>query len=168
MDSIGSAVNPGQADRDSEWELLLACARSRAGALCRGTSIDPDDLAQEALARLLLVYDRVRNRRSWLARVVANLFVSELRRTRVRAGGREGLKAVSVDVATGPTRLDSRLDLRRHARVLSEVERRCLSLYAAGHSHREIATMLGRPVHGIGPCIARALARLRRSLVPPP
>ena len=161
-------MNPRQADRDSEWEQLLACARSRARALCRNSPIDPDDLAQEALARLLLVYDRVRNRRSWLARVVANLFVSELRRNRVRSEGREGLRTVSGDDPEGPAGLDSRLDLRRHARVLSEAERRCLSLYVAGHSHREIAAVLGRPVHHIGPCLARAVARLRRSLVPPP
>ena len=160
-------MNPRAAESDSDWELLLASTRARARALCRNSSIDPDDLAQEALARLLLVYDRVRNRRSWLARVVANLFVSELRRNRVRSEGREGLRTVSGDDPEGPTGLDSRLDLRRHARVLSEVERRCLSLYAAGHSHREIAATLGRPVHGIGPCIARAVARLRRSLVTP-
>ena len=160
-------MNPRQADRDSEWEQLLACARSRARALCRNSPIDPDDLAQEALARLLLVYDRVRNRRSWLARVVANLFVSELRRNRVRSEGREGLRTVSGDDPEGPAGLDSRLDLRRHARVLSEAERRCLSLYVAGHSHREIAAVLGRPVHHIGPCLARAVARLRRSLVTP-
>jgi RNA polymerase sigma factor (sigma-70 family) len=160
-------VNPRQAESDSDWELLLASTRARARALCRNTPIDPDDLAQEALARLLLVYDRVRNRRSWLARVVANLFVSELRRNRVRSDGREGLRTGSGDDPEGPTELESRLDLRRHARVLSEVERRCLSLYAAGHSHREIAAALGRPVHRIGPCIARAVARLRRSLVTP-
>ena len=164
MDSIWGAVNPRTADSDSEWELLLACARSRARALCRHSSIDPDDLAQEALARLLLVYDRVRNRRSWLGRVVTNLFVSELRRHRVRSDGREGSRPVPGGDPEGPTGLDSRLDLRRHARALSELERRCLSLYAAGHSHREIAAALGRPVHHIGPCIARAVARLRRSL----
>ena len=160
-------MNPREAESDSDWEHLLASTRARARALCRNTPIDPDDLAQEALARLLLVYDRVRNRRSWLARVVANLFVSELRRHRVRSDRREGLRSDSGDDPEGPTGLESRFDLRRHARALSVVERRCLSLYAAGHSHREIAAALGRPVHCIGPCIARAAARLRRLLVTP-
>jgi RNA polymerase sigma factor (sigma-70 family) len=167
MESIRGAVNPREAESDSDWELLLASTRARARALCRNSQVEPDDLAQEALARLLLDLDRVRDRRSWLARVMVNLLVSELRRNRVRSDQREELRGFALGDSEDPAHLDLRLDLRRHARALSVADRRCLRLYAAGHSHREIAARLGQPVHRIGPCIARAVARLRRSLETP-
>jgi DNA-directed RNA polymerase specialized sigma24 family protein len=43
-------------------------------------------------------------------------------------------------------------------------DRRLLTLYAFGHTHREIGARFDQPVHRVGPSIARALARLRRSL----
>lgn len=145
------------------WERLLAGARVRARSLCRNSQVDPDDLVQEAFARLLLDLEKVRDRASWLARVLTNLYLSELRRLRVRSAGRPG-PWLGEEGAEDSERVDARVDLRRHLRQLSDPDRSCLTLYATGHTHREIGERLGQPVHRVGPRISRAVARLRRLL----
>lgn len=164
MDSEVRAERAHEGFDASGWEQLLVAARARARALCRNSPVDPDDLAQEALVRLLLEFDRVRNREAWLARVLANLFVSELRRHRLHSKWQEEHGGLARTAAGESARLHLRFDLLRHARALSAKDRLCLGLYTTGHSHREIALRLGEPVHRIGPRIARAQARLRRSL----
>jgi DNA-directed RNA polymerase specialized sigma24 family protein len=94
--------------------------------------------------------------------VVTNLVVSEIRRQRVR---REtpGPAAVANSVDPVASRLAG-LDLRSAFARTSRADLACLTLYAAGYSHREMAEILGGPVHRIGPRVARALGRLRREL----
>lgn len=160
MASHGDAERARDGRVEPGWEQLLAGARVRARSLCRNTGVDPDDLVQEAFARLLLDPERVRDRAAWLARVMANLLVSELRRQRVRADRRRVREARGCD-APPAARIDLHVDLRRQARRLSESDRECLRLYLEGHSHREIGLRLAQPAHRVGPRIARALRRLR-------
>lgn len=145
---------------EPDWEQLLAGARAHARSLCRTSLVDPDDLVQEALVRLLLDLDRIQDRAAWLSRVTTNLFVSELRRRRVRLvwvlaqnESPEGVSARTQD--------EIHLDFRRSVGRLKASDRECLGLYLAGHSHREIGARLGLPIHRIGPRLARVVKRLR-------
>lgn len=159
-----SPADPSEGNERAEvdWKELVELAGRRAIERCRGTPIEPAEIAQEALVRLWLEFDRVRNRRAWLSRVVANLVVSELRRLRVR---REALvPGPGSDDSDPAASLLVSVELRGTLARTSHPDLLCLTLYAAGYSHREMAEALGEPVHRVGPRVARALGRLRRKL----
>lgn len=139
------------------WQCVHAANRLGAGP------IEAEDLAQEAIARLLSAQPAVERPEAWLRTVVANLWRRQKRR------GSEGDLApepagVRREAGSSAARRAAKVDVDRALARVSPRTRRLLHLVLVGHTHREIAEALECEIQQVGPRIQRALEAARRRL----
>lgn len=133
----------------------------RACLLLTGSVAEGEDLAQEAMARVLERWDRVSmmdDPEGYLYRTALNLHRNALKRlamaTRLRA---------SEEPAEDSDRLDRRLDLRRAIRSLPRAQREALVLVEwLGYSAEEAGPLLGIEAASVRGRLHRARESLRQ------
>jgi len=128
------------------------------------------EITQEAFLRLYLALDNgetIESPRAWLFRVAHNLAVNIRAREKRLGPWTEDLEDRFVDPCANPERaLLDREKLERLERAieeLSEQQRECLHLRAAGFRYREIAEILGIRTSTVSEYLKRAIERLRRA-----
>lgn len=128
------------------------------------------DAAQQAFTRLLERTPRAQNARAWLFTVATNA-ARESARTRSRRLRILAAGAERAPVGDAPPLPDAAFQARqRRERVrealldLSPKERTALLMREEGFAQREIAEAVGTTTGSVGTLIARALAKLARSL----
>jgi RNA polymerase sigma factor (sigma-70 family) len=128
-----------------------------------GGHVDPDDLVQEAFARLWSQYEQgkpVLNPRPWLYRVLTNLTINA---SKVR---RRETDTELVPERSGPVDVERdamhRQMVRRALRVLPAPMRNAVLLSHAGLTGAEIAEVLGVKPSYVGTLVLRAHERFRR------
>lgn len=152
----------GRSSGTAEWRRLALHARAIAAALTPDQPALAEDLAQEALLKLLVQEPAPKRPLAWLRVTLRNL-TTDRRRSDVR---RRTLPIEGVEEAAHPT-ADSphrSLVVRQALEGLSEPQRTILGLFALGFSHAEIAERIGCKTQQVGPRIQRALRRARRAL----
>jgi DNA-directed RNA polymerase specialized sigma24 family protein len=124
---------------------------------CGARGADAEDLAQEALIKLLTYGGAIDRPEAWLSVVVKRLHLR-----RLRAADRPLLgRAAAFDPWPG---VDLSIDARR---LLSQVSPKCrtsLWLSYAGYSERETAERVGSSVRTLEKSLHRARRELRRKL----
>jgi RNA polymerase sigma factor (sigma-70 family) len=135
-----------------------------AGTLARhwmGRREMAEDVAQEAVLRLLQHWPSVERPRAWLRVVIRRLAMTSLvdERQQISLEATPPLHARS-DLWTR----ERRLDLRRGLQTLNDRQKSLVRMRLEGLLHREIAEIFGWPVNRVGPEVARALKRLRSAL----
>lgn len=137
--------------------------RRLARKLCRAP-LDPDDLVQDVLEKLLRSpIPAGANERAWLARVTFNLFIDQVRRRRTR---REELTAAPEPQIEPTDRAWwdhlGETDIRARIAGLPQEQRATFELFAFdGESYETIATRLGIAKATVGTRILRARQKLR-------
>jgi RNA polymerase sigma-70 factor (ECF subfamily) len=133
------------------------------------SAADRDDLAQEAIVQLWRAFPRYDPRfkfSTWMYRITLNVAISWRRRERTQMqhrvpDGEEILENVEA--------LDAALDRDDVALLYASIERfdefdrALLLLYLDGHSHAEIAEVLGMTPTNVGTRIARLREQLRKA-----
>jgi RNA polymerase sigma factor (sigma-70 family) len=146
----------------AEWRRLAIHARAVAAALAPDRPALAEDLAQEALLKLLVQEPSPVRPLAWLRVTLRNLATDRHRRDeRCRTLPIDGVEEPAHPHQDSPHRT---LVVRQALEVLSEAQRTILGLYALGFSHAEIADRIGCRTHQVGPRIQRALRRARRAL----
>jgi RNA polymerase sigma-70 factor (ECF subfamily) len=125
------------------WKYALALTGSQA---------DADDLAQSACLRAMERADQFEpgtHLDRWLFRIAHNIWMSEMRRKKVRVGnGVVGIGTVDIQdpSADADTKLQRR-ELRQSVLGLPEAQRQAVMLvYVEGYSYRDAAMILDIPV----------------------
>jgi len=120
-----------------------------------------EDVAQEAVLRLLQHWPDVARPHAWLRVVIRRLAIASLsdERQQVSLEAAPPLCAHS-DLWTR----ERRLDLSRALGELTCRQRSLVRMRLMGMRHREIAKVFDWPVNRVGPEVARALKRLRGAL----
>jgi RNA polymerase sigma-70 factor, ECF subfamily len=162
---------------------LLAAHRTSVVGLCRrllGTTLEAEDIAQEAALRALLSLARLRDPASfgaWLHGIAANLARRELRqRARTRSlealGHEEGLRAGWPPLT--PSAEDTYLLSEVHEQVVAALadlpvatRETVVGFYLGGHSYAELAALAQVPVSTIRGRLFQGRQQLRRTLGPP-
>lgn len=134
-----------------------------------GSLEDAEDVGQLAFVRLyerLQEGDDVENVRAWIFRVVHNMAIDQVRRTRTLRGilaafgpAQEPRTAHSAEAV-----LIRREQIAHALRRLNDRERHCLMLRAEGLSYREIGDVLGISEKAVSVYLVRGLKKLS---VPP-
>jgi RNA polymerase sigma-70 factor, ECF subfamily len=129
---------------------------------------DGEEIVQETFLALFEHLGRGGSRenlRGWLFRVAHNLGLKRARRARRWEIGQE-LEPVA-DAAPNPEEQAVYSERQRQMlsvlRALSEQDRQCVSLRAAGLRYREIAQVLGISLGSVSISIARSIARFSRA-----
>jgi RNA polymerase sigma factor (sigma-70 family) len=152
--------------RGRRRELLEMLPRLRRFALSlTGHPADADDLLQSTVERLLTrgLPDEA-ELTPWSIRVCRNIWIDELRASKVRRRAGEELAHGENYVVSGESDTLTELTLREVQGALStlpEEQRAVLELVAVeGHSYREAAEMLETPIGTVMSRLARARAAL--------
>jgi RNA polymerase sigma-70 factor (ECF subfamily) len=135
--------------------------------------LDPaaaQETTQDAFLKLFVALDRgerIENQKAWLFRVAHNLALN-LRARESRMGRwTPELAERLVDSAANPEQAllerQKRERLHREVERLSEQQRQCLHLRAAGFRYREIAGITGVSISTVSEFLQRAIERLRRA-----
>lgn len=136
----------------------------RAAYAILGDRHESEECAQEALARLLTRWPRVRTYAPpWVARVATNLALDRVRARRRAADHRPrpGEPAAEAELS------DRRRDLGIALAALPRRQREAVVLrYLVDLSERETATAMGCSVGTVKSTVARALERMRSELGP--
>lgn len=130
------------------------------------TGLDADDLAQEVAEKLLRrpMPEAVRIQ-PWLARVMRNLAIDQLRRRRLRREERGAEPYAHDEPEAAWWEVLSDEDVRAQVARLPGEQRLVFELFAfEGRSYVEIAARLGIPKATVGTRILRARQRLRQLL----
>jgi len=129
---------------------------------------DADDLAQDTLVAAVESPPRhIRNPRAWLGTVLRNLNASRFRSTARRTAREHEAARTEAQPATDTLveRASLQRDLATRVLELDEPYRQVLLLhYFEGHSTRDIADALNRPVPTVRTQITRGLEKLRVGL----
>jgi RNA polymerase sigma factor (sigma-70 family) len=142
-------------------EVTLQVAHQIARRLGAGDDT-AEDLAQEALLRMLSSRAPVRSPVAWLARVLPRLaWRSQGRRARLRSVATEGLDR--RDPQWGPA-TELRLLLSMMLTHLGARDRQLILMFIAGFKQREIAEALGCKTRDVGTMQKRALEKIRAQL----
>lgn len=152
--------------RGRRRELIAILPRLRRFALSlTGNPADADDLLQSTVERLLargLPDDA--ELMPWSIRVCRNLWIDEIRASKVRRRAGEELAHGEDGMVSGESDALTRLTLREVQAALSalpEEQRAVLELVAVeGHSYREAAEMLEAPIGTVMSRLARGRAAL--------
>lgn len=149
---------------------------SLAWRICRSPQ-DAEDVAQETFVEVLRSIHRYRGEgplAAWIKKVAASKALMRLRQRRHRyaeepfdeAGDPPARAAVAASPAEART-AGERLDLEAALGRLSDTARAVVLLHdVEGHTHEEIATMMGKTVSFSKSQLARAHTRLRGYLQP--
>lgn len=165
------------------WERLVATyrplvVRVAREALLRGGALDPDSLADDVAGEVfaeLLAHDRRALSRfqapfsfpGWLAVVTRRRAIKVLRRARSvdQLEEPERLGAGNRSVASDVAEVEQHDLVRQHIDQLAPRDKLALQLfYEGGRSYKEVATILQVPAERVGTLLARARARLAKSL----
>jgi RNA polymerase sigma factor (sigma-70 family) len=143
-----------------DWLELSSFAHEMALFLARDLD-SAEDIAQEVLLSLVRRREPPASPRAWIVgglrrQVVRRRLEKARRHAREERGPEPGAPAPS-----GP---EETIDLRRAFALLSLRQARLLRAYLTGHSHAEIAAVVGCKVHQVGPRVQRALCALGRLL----
>ncbi len=120
---------------------------------------DAEDLAQEALIKLLTYGGKIERPAAWLSVVVRRLYLRRLRAANRPLPG----PAASFDPWPG---VELSIDARRLLARVSSKSRAELCLSFAGYTERETAELIGCSVSTTEKSLHRARRRLRRMLGP--
>jgi RNA polymerase sigma-70 factor (sigma-E family) len=125
-----------------------------------GDRLEAEDIAQEALARATLRWDKLHEQpEGWITRVASNLAIDRFRRLRRRPVAPRGPLGV-VDERTA-----ERCDLVAALRRLPRRQREVVVLrYLADFSEADVAKALGCSVGSVKTHASRGLSALRQSL----
>jgi RNA polymerase sigma-70 factor (ECF subfamily) len=150
-----------------DFEQFVASERGRLVKAClllTGRVPEAEDLAQEALSRVLERWDEVRRMASpagYLYRTALNLDRKRLRRLGVAARRRLAEREEGDELALA----DDRMDVRRALRVLPRQQREALVLVEwLGYSAEEAGSMLGIKAVSVRARLHRARNSLRSAL----
>ncbi len=134
----------------------------RASLLLTGSAAEGEDLAQEAMARVLERWSRVSSMddpAGYLYRTALNLHRNALRRVAVAAR-----RQVHRELAEEPDATERRMDLRRAIRSLPRTQREALVLVDwLGYTAEEAGPLLGIRPASVRGRLHRARESLRRS-----
>jgi RNA polymerase sigma-70 factor (ECF subfamily) len=141
------------------WRYAFSLTGSRDGA---------DDLAQAACLRAIERSDQFREGTHldrWMFRITHNLWISELRKERVRKGG--GMPVVEADDIPDPAQNQERdydrKEIMRSVLDLPEAQRSTVFLvYVEGYSYKAAAEILNIPLATVMSRLATARANLGR------
>ncbi|MCR5875846.1 sigma-70 family RNA polymerase sigma factor [Phenylobacterium sp. J426] len=129
---------------------------------------EADDVAQDAF---LTAFQRIAEFRgegtfaAWVKRIAARQYLRRLQRER-RLTELAAESAEDEEIVGGGD-ADHRIDLDEAMKVLSKVERLCVSLcFGAGLSHSEAAEALNLPLGTVKSHVKRGLEKLRTRLAP--
>jgi RNA polymerase sigma factor (sigma-70 family) len=150
----------------AEWHLdvyryALSIGLQPAGA---------QETTQEAFLRLFVALDegeRIENRKAWLFRVAHNLALNQRSRESRAGEWTPELAEQLADPAANPEQafLERERLQRMHSAVerLSEQQRECIRLRAAGFRYREIAAIIGIKTSTVSEFLKRAIEKLRKA-----
>lgn len=139
------------------WRYALTLTGSRA---------DADDLAQSACLRAIEkadLFDPSQHLDRWMFRITSNLWVSEMRRQKVRRGnGLVGVEMADiVDFTQNADDKFERRELLQSVLRLPEVQRQTVVLvYVEGYSYRDAAMILDIPIGTVMSRLAAARSTL--------
>jgi RNA polymerase sigma-70 factor, ECF subfamily len=161
----------------SEHEQFLSLLESHQRALFKicwaygRTSHDRDDLFQEIVGQLWMSfarYDRARKFSTWMFRVALNVAIDFRRRQQRAVRETAALDRNEAEVSAGSPddvlKAEQLRELRELLEQQSEADRAILLLHLEGHSHREIAEVLGTSESNVGTRLHRVKASLRQSV----
>jgi len=120
-----------------------------------------EDVAQEAVLRLLQYWPDVAQPVAWLRVVIRRLAIAALSDERQQVPLDE---VPPLPSRRDPWNAERRLDLTRAIRALNDRQRELIRMRVRGLRHREIADVYGWPVNRVGPELSRAMKRLRTIL----
>ncbi|MBS0562062.1 MAG: sigma-70 family RNA polymerase sigma factor [Proteobacteria bacterium] len=153
----------------AEIEACIPALRRYAAALLRDRQ-EVDDLVHDCLVRALdqlHTWRQDSNLRAWLFSILHNLFVSRLRKNKVR-GTPEPLDNLPDGVAGMPPRQDLHMESRDLMRALDAlpVEQRTVLLLVALEdlSYADAARVTGVPIGTVMSRLSRAREKLRESV----
>lgn len=137
-----------------------------ANAFCRDPE-DRDDLVQEIVAQLWQAFERFDPRyrfSTWMYRVAMNVAISHSRSESRRARDAESIDAGDLDIRVeeNPERDDIRL-LHQLIGTLDELNRALIILHLDGHSHDEIAEIMGITSTNVSTRLNRARHKLQHA-----
>ena len=148
---------------------LLPRLRRFAMSLTRSAP-DADDLLQDACAAALQKwnqYDPTQPLDRWLFRIVRNLWVSEIRKRKVRQGEGQVPAEESPELQVNPD-ADVKMTVEQvKARVANmdpDLARPLMLVCAEGYSYREVSELLDVPIGTVMSRIHRARQHLMKSL----
>jgi len=165
----GAAMTPDQFK--SEMISLLPQLRRFALSLTR-SGPDADDLLQDSVAAALQKwdqYDPAQPMDRWLFRVIRNLWISELRKRKVRVGQGQVDAAETAELQTDGGQQDALAVKEVRAKVADldpDLSQPLLLVCAEGYSYREVSDLLGVPIGTVMSRIHRARKLLIRGLSP--
>lgn len=164
-----------EADEELPWLIAREAPRLRryAGSLVRGDAAAADDLVQDCLERALRkrhLWQRRGSMRSWLLRMLHNLYVNRVKGRRTEAllddlGETTAGLALSAEPARQVARVELREMLEALGRLPAEQRETILLVVLEGVSYDEAAWILGVPVGTVRSRLARgrkALYEMRR------
>lgn len=126
---------------------------------------DREELAQDIVTQLWRSfpgYDSAQSFSTWMYRVALNVAISGVRRTSVRRRYMSTLGDQVDELPSAGSVEDERLPfLRQFIADLDPLNRALMLLYLEGHSHREIAQILGISSTNVATKISRLKQRVR-------
>ena len=143
---------------DAELSLLIQTARRQAARWC-GSSADAEDIAQEAVLRLLRQARSPDNVVTWLYVVTRRLAHRRSVRERTRTGAEQTFTETHM---TAALRVELVLDVGGILSRLKENDARLLTDVAEGKSSIEISVGFGCSIGNVGQMVARAREKARR------
>ena len=157
-------------ERRAFGELVRRHGSAVRGVLRRmgAQAAESDDVAQDAF---LTAFERIAEFRgegtfaAWVKKIAARLYLRRLQRDRKL--GALTAEAVEEEADTHPGDADAAIDLEEALKVLSSVERICVTMcFGAGLSHSEAAEALNLPLGTVKSHVKRGLEKLRTRLAP--
>lgn len=145
---------------NSGWKRLSLEAVRAASATHLVDRQTSEEVAQDALLSFLRLPEIPASPIAWLRVAIRRLIWRRIGRSRLE---RQALARFMA--ATRPVdglAIEDRITLNEIHDHLPERASRILALVRLGHTHQEIATLLGCQLHQVGPRISRALAVARR------
>ena len=153
-----------------DFEALLrthaGILRKTAATYCRNQA-DREDLAQEIAAQWWRAYPAFDGRcafSTWAYRIALNVAISHVRRESARLRDTVPVEDHHMEVADKSARpSEDLLVLQRFIEGLDPLNKALVLLYLDGHSHQEIAEVLGITAGHAATKIGRLKERLRQS-----
>lgn len=147
---------------------LLPRLRRFAMSLTRATA-DADDLLQEACATALQRwhhYDPAQPLDRWMFRIIRNLWISEIRKRKVREGQGQvpAEEASELQTADADDSLDAKQVQAKVSDLPRELAQPLLLVCAEGYSYREVSELLDIPIGTVMSRIHRARKQLVAAL----
>jgi len=157
-------------ERRAFGELVRRHGSAVRGVLRRmgAQAAEADDVAQDAF---LTAFERIAEFRgegtfaAWVKKIAARLYLRRLQRDRKL--GALTAEAVEDEPDAHQGDADAAIDLEEALKVLSAVERLCVTMcFGAGLSHSEAAEALNLPLGTVKSHVKRGLEKLRTRLAP--